>query len=122
MEKTTLNQTKTNALAEKMREAAGNATLEQNMSVFKMEAVEIGIDDNEFKKMVDQARRRASNDSDTKSVMQRYKVPILVVLAAFIVIELFLPMKLVWKLILMLITILAAIMLLSATIVKRRKE
>ena len=122
MEKTTLNQTKTNALAEKMREAAGNATLEQNMSVFKMEAVEIGIDDNEFKKMVDQARRRASNDSDTKSVMQRYKVPILVVLAAFIVIELFLPMKLVWKLILMLITILAAIMLLSFTIVKRRKE
>lgn len=121
MNQTTLDQSKVRLLAEKMRAAAGDGTLEQKMSLLRMEAAELGIDDSQLQTMLDEARRRAAGDRDTRSFMQRYRTPILIVLGAFVVLELFLPMGFGWKLLLILLTVVLGVLLLAVTIVKRRK-
>ncbi len=120
MEKESVNQIKINALAEKLRGSANMGTLDQNMSVFSMEAVSLGISEASFEQMVEEARRRAANDKDTQSFIKKYKKPILIVLAAFIIIELFLPIKFGWKLLLIIATVLFGVVLLASVIVKRR--
>lgn len=121
MEQTTLDQSKVRLLAEKMRAAAGDGTLEQKMSLLRMEAAELGIDDSQLQTMLEEARRRAAGDRDTRNFMQRYRTPILIVLGAFVVLELFLPMGFGWKLLLILLTVVLGVLLLAVTIVKRRK-
>lgn len=122
MNQTTLDQSKVRLLAEKMRTAAGDGTLEQKMSLLRMEAAELGIDDSQLQTMLDEARCRAAGDRDTRNFMQRYRTPILIVLAAFIVLELFLPVGWGWKILLILLTIVAACVLLAITIVQRRSK
>lgn len=122
MNQTTLDHSKVRLLAEKMRTAAGDGTLEQKMSLLRMEAAELGIDDSQLQTMIDEARRRAEGDRDTRSFMQRYRTPLLIVLGAFVVLELFLPMGFGWKLLLILLTVVLGVLLLAVTIVKRRKK
>ena len=114
----TLNQAKINAFAEKMRDTIDK----QELSVLKMEAAEIGISDEQFEQMVSQARQRAANDKDTKSFVQKYKVPIIVIIAVFVFIELFLPIGWGWKILLIFLTLVVGIVFLSAIIVKSRKK
>jgi type III secretory pathway component EscR len=114
------NISKIEEFAQKLREAANNGTLEENNSAFRMEAVDLGLSDEQLSTMIADARRRAVNDKDTRSFMKKYKYPILILLAAFIILELFLPISIGWKLILIFITLVLEIILLSVTIVKRR--
>lgn len=122
MDKETLNQTKINVLAEKMRESVRKGTIGQEMSVLRMEASGYGIDNDQFNTMLEEAKHRATNDKDTQSIVNKYKKPILIVLVAFILIELFLPVSFGWKLLLILVTVMAAIVLLANVIVKNRKK
>lgn len=121
MDKELLNQAKIKAFAEKLRDAANNGTLEQDNSVLRMEAVELGLNDDQFNTMLEEAKRRSANDKDTQSFVKKYKAPILIVLAAFILIELFLPIGFGWKLLLIILTVVLGIVLLASVIIKRRK-
>ena len=87
-----------------------------------MEAAEIGISDEQFEMMVSQARQRAANDKDTKSFVQKYKIPIIVIMATFVLIEVFLPIGWGWKTLLILLTLVVGVVFLSSIIVKSRKR
>lgn len=122
MDKETVNNVKITALAEKMRASANNNTLEKDASVFHMEAVDLGLNDEQFNLMVAEAKRRSANDRDTQSFIKKYKVPILIVLVAIIVLELFLPIGIGWKIALILLTLVLGVVLLASVIVKSRKK
>lgn len=91
-------------------------------NVFHLEAVDLGLNDEQFNLMVAEAKRRSANDRDTQSFIKKYKVPILIVLIAIIVLELFLPMSIGWKIALILLTLVLGVVLLASVIVKSRKK
>ena len=122
MDKESLNKAKVNALAEKMRAAETQGTFEKDKSVFLMESIDLGLSEEQFNLMAEEAKHRSMNDKDAQSFMKRNKIPILVVFAIIVLLELLLPIGLGWKILIILLTLIICVVLLACLIVKHRKQ
>lgn len=120
MKQSTLDNIKVNVLAEKIREAVKNDTLEQNMSLLRMEATGLGLTEEDVKNLVAEAKKALAAGERTKATVGKNKTLLYVIMIALVLVVWILPIGIGWKIILSILAIVAAIVVASVVLVKRK--
>lgn len=121
MKQETLDNIKTNALAEKIKEAIQKGNLETKMSLFRMEATEIGLSDADVDNLVKEAHKTIEDNVQTKKFMEKHKTAFYIVLAVAIILVWVLPLGIGWKLVLSVLVISIVIFAISVLYVKKKR-
>lgn len=121
MKQEKLDNIKVKVLAEKIRKSVENGSLEKDMSVFRMEAVNIGLTDIDVQELVKEAERVLTEKEHTRVFMEKHKITFYIVVMAIIIAEWFCPISIGWKILLSILTIFAAIIIMAFLYIKRKK-
>lgn len=121
MKQETLDNIKTNALAEKIKEAIQKGNLETKMSLFRMEATEIGLSDADVDNLVKEAHKTIEDNVQTMKFMEKHKTAFYIVLAVAIILVWVLPLGIGWKLVLSVLVISIVIFAISVLYVKKKR-
>lgn len=121
MSNETVNNAKKIALEEKMRDSMIEGTIEQKMSVFRMEAVNLGIPEGEFLQMVEVCKKKAEEANNIKNYMKKKGIIYLIITAIIILIIWLLHIGWGWKLLFSLLTIIAIVFVISIIYKSKKK-
>jgi len=122
MKQEKLDNIKVKVLAEKIRESVENGSLEKNMSVFRMEAANIGLTDIDVQELVKEAERVLTEKEHTRVFMEKHKIAFYIVVIAIIIAEWFCPISIGWKILLSILTVFAAIIIMAFLYLKRKNN
>jgi len=123
MKQSTIDKIKVNVLSEKIRDSIKNGSLNNNLNLYRLEAAEIGLEDDDFEKLVEGAKNATVENEKSKKIMEKNKIWFYIIMVALIIAEwIFLPIGIGWKILLSLITIVLVIIVMSVIIVIIKKK
>lgn len=123
MKQETLKNIKINVLEEKLKDAIKSGTLDQNMSLLRMEAAEIGLTNDDFDALISDTKKAVTINEETAKSFGKSKHLLFALTAIIIIIEwVLLPIGIGWKIALSLLTVVLVIVVVSLIIFIRKKK